>query len=159
MENIGHEIESGIKEFILAGKADFTIRNEASGGRYTYRVRAPMKETEKGGLKTDHEAKVRFVKVLTGPENGSDYTFVGTIFIDNGGFRWSPKSRVGRDAKSVKAFEWLWARLQNPEPMATVKVYHEGKCGRCGRKLTVPESILSGFGPECRGHAGTPVAA
>jgi len=28
-------------------------------------------------------------------------------------------------------------------------VFHEGACGRCGRTLTVPESIASGFGPEC----------
>jgi hypothetical protein len=28
-------------------------------------------------------------------------------------------------------------------------VWHEGSCARCGKKLTVPESIESGFGPEC----------
>jgi predicted metal-dependent hydrolase len=28
-------------------------------------------------------------------------------------------------------------------------VHHEGKCGRCGRLLTVPSSIESGIGPEC----------
>jgi hypothetical protein len=27
-----------------------------------------------------------------------------------------------------------------------IKIYHEGKCARCGRPLTVPESIESGFG-------------
>jgi hypothetical protein len=27
--------------------------------------------------------------------------------------------------------------------------HHEGKCGRCGRLLTVPSSIESGIGPEC----------
>jgi hypothetical protein len=32
------------------------------------------------------------------------------------------------------------------------KVYHEAKCARCGR-LTVPESIESGFGPHCLGKA------
>jgi hypothetical protein len=33
-------------------------------------------------------------------------------------------------------------------------VWHEGRCGRCGRKLTVPESIESGFGPECASILG-----
>ncbi|MGQ4872128.1 MAG: DUF6011 domain-containing protein, partial [Candidatus Thorarchaeota archaeon] len=28
-----------------------------------------------------------------------------------------------------------------------VRIWHEGKCGRCGRRLTVPESIESGYGP------------
>jgi len=26
------------------------------------------------------------------------------------------------------------------------------RCGRCGRVLTVPESVESGFGPECIGR-------
>jgi hypothetical protein len=30
-----------------------------------------------------------------------------------------------------------------------LKVHHEGRCCRCGRKLTVPESIETGLGPEC----------
>lgn len=30
-----------------------------------------------------------------------------------------------------------------------VEVWHEGSCGRCGRKLTVPSSIETGLGPEC----------
>jgi hypothetical protein len=28
------------------------------------------------------------------------------------------------------------------------EVWHEGKCGKCGRALT-PSSILTGIGPEC----------
>ena len=34
----------------------------------------------------------------------------------------------------------------------TVQVWHEGRCGKCGRKLTVPESLTSGLGPECAGR-------
>ena len=30
-----------------------------------------------------------------------------------------------------------------------LRVYHEGKCCRCGRTLTTPESIKKGIGPEC----------
>jgi hypothetical protein len=35
-----------------------------------------------------------------------------------------------------------------------VVIWHEGRCGRCGRRLTVPESIESGYGPECIGKIG-----
>lgn len=31
-----------------------------------------------------------------------------------------------------------------------LEVYHHGRCGRCGRKLTDPDSIVQGMGPECR---------
>jgi hypothetical protein len=34
------------------------------------------------------------------------------------------------------------------------EVYHEGRCGRCNRKLTVPESIETGLGPECASKLG-----
>ena len=30
-------------------------------------------------------------------------------------------------------------------------VHHEGKCGKCGRPLTVPESVKTGLGPICSG--------
>ena len=30
-----------------------------------------------------------------------------------------------------------------------LEIFHEGRCCACGRKLTTPESILSGIGPEC----------
>ena len=33
-----------------------------------------------------------------------------------------------------------------------LEVWHEGRCGRCNRALTVPESIASGIGPECAKH-------
>jgi hypothetical protein len=28
-------------------------------------------------------------------------------------------------------------------------VHHENHCGRCGRTLTVPESVERGIGPDC----------
>ena len=30
-----------------------------------------------------------------------------------------------------------------------LEVWHEGRCGRCGRKLTTPQSVETGFGPVC----------
>jgi hypothetical protein len=50
------------------------------------------------------------------------------------------------------AFAWFWDRLRNGNLPEQVEVHHEGRCGRCGRALTVPESIESGFGPECINH-------
>lgn len=39
--------------------------------------------------------------------------------------------------------------MPSSSSLLCVEIWHEGKCGRCGRQLTVPESIESGFGPEC----------
>lgn len=130
----------GQRDFVLAGRAVFTIENTESGNRFTYKVK--KKEGPQGIL--------HFVTVLTGPDNSSDYTYIGTIF---GGkeFRITKGSAVTENAPSFKAFKWLWGMLNNgkeglPEK---VKFYHEGRCCRCGRVLTVPESIERGLGPEC----------
>ncbi len=44
-----------------------------------------------------------------------------------------------------------------------LEVWHEGCCGKCGRKLTDAESIARGIGPECYGkmswNSTLPVAA
>jgi len=67
-------------------------------------------------------------------------------------FHGGQKARVGKDAPSVKAFDWFWRHMAQGDDVSTlVEVHHEGRCGRCGRALTVPESIKSGFGPECIG--------
>ena len=57
---------------------------------------------------------------------------------------------IRTDSQPIKAFNWcmryLWAGKPLPEP---ARIFHMGRCGRCGRALTVPSSIESGLGPEC----------
>ena len=130
------------REFLLAGNAVFTIENTETGNRFTYKVR--RKEN------VDHWEKLHFVMVLTGPDNTSDYTYIGTIFKAEK-FRSTRGSAVAENAPSFKAFKWLWEQLGNGGPglPEKVKFWHEGRCCRCGRVLTVPESIERGLGPEC----------
>lgn len=130
------------RRFILAGNATFTIVSAKTGSRFTYKIRA--KEIEGG--RTLH-----FVSVLTGADNEADYTFLGTIFKGKT-FKHSPKSHIGVDAPSAKAFAWSFTRIM-ADALEGASVHHEGKCGRCGRKLTVPSSIDIGLGPECADRA------
>ena len=53
-------------------------------------------------------------------------------------------SRVG----AVRGGHYAKARLAAGSMPANVEINHEGRCGRCGRALTVPESVASGIGPE-----------
>jgi hypothetical protein len=65
-------------------------------------------------------------------------------------YRHSAKSKIGFSAVSNKVIEWFFQHyFKNPNGYKTIKVYHSGKCGKCGRKLTTPESIKSGLGPYC----------
>jgi hypothetical protein len=132
------ELGSDPKDFILAGNSITTVRNETTGNRYTYKI-----TKSKNAL----TPLTWWVSVLNGTDNSKDYRFMG--FIKDGSFTHSLKGGVGKEATSVKGFAWVWNKLVTNSVPEHFKFYHEGRCGRCGRKLTVPESIESGYGPEC----------
>jgi hypothetical protein len=132
------------KAYALAGNATFTVLNPDTGNRYTFKVK-------RKDVGTEAEPKeLFFVGLLSGPDNDADYSFLGTIF-DAEKFVHGRKSRVGTDAPSARAFTWLWSRLAADTDFAPAEFWHEGRCGRCGRKLTVPASIERGLGPVCAG--------
>lgn len=131
--------------FILAGNARITLVSKKTGARFTYRVRrAPDGDPNEYGRATTY-----FVSLLRGPDNDADYSYIG--IIKDGWFKRTAKSRVDRMAPSFRAFEWTWNRLtiSSQAVPADVEIWHEGACGRCGRALTVPESVVRGIGPDC----------
>lgn len=127
-----------VPDALLAGHAIVTFVNTATGGRFTYQL-VRGKDTTRG--------VVYFVKVLTGPDNTSQYTMFGVI--RDGQYRLWSRSTLGEDAPSVRTFVWLWARRSRLADFPQIEAWHEGRCLRCGRRLTVPESIAGGIGPEC----------
>jgi len=70
-------------------------------------------------------------------------------------FKYSSKSSIGPDAPSVVGFAWLIRALDAGRDVSSLAlITHEGRCGRCGRLLTVPASVACGIGPECAGKMG-----
>lgn len=133
------ESREAIKAFLLAGNATVTFQNPTTGNRFTYKI-----------TKGKEPTAPHFVKVLTGQDNESDYTYLGCIF-DGLSFRVTAKSRIAADAPSARVFAWVWVRVLNSMDLGPIEIWHEGRCGKCGRKLTVPESVARGLGPECAG--------
>lgn len=133
-----------IKNFIFAGNATFTVLNETTGNRFTFRIR-------KAGWNTSEiKHDTFFISVLTGSDNNSSYTFLGTFF-NKFGYKHSIKSRIGLESGSNKVIDWFFkSYISNMSLYPTVKVFHSGKCGKCGKKLTTPESVKSGLGPYCK---------
>jgi len=132
-------------DFILAGNATFTVRSTKSDTRYTYKVVNP-----KFDKADDKPATLWMVKVLCGSDNESDYMTLGKI--THGEFSTTQKSReagISMSTPSVIAFMWTLKNLVAGNTNFGVEIFHEGRCGRCGRKLTVPESIEANYGPEC----------
>jgi hypothetical protein len=128
-----HKLEhSKAIDFLLGGKSIFTFVNTKTENRFTFKVKKH---------KTDD---VFFVSVLTNPEV---YQFVGSL--KNKFFTHSKKSKISKDAQSVRVFDYVFSNLFKGTLPEFIEIWHEGKCGKCGRTLTVPSSIESGFGPEC----------
>jgi hypothetical protein len=140
-----------ILTFMLGGSATLTLQ-APSGKHYTYKV----KEAER---KPDDAANAPlrwFVGLLSGPDNDSDYTYLGLLEnTQRSGdvlrFRLTPASRLGGEAAPV-----VWVRrliealvAEDEKRLARGAFYHEGRCGMCNRKLTTPESIKRGIGPVC----------
>ena len=128
--------------FMTAGKAIITLVSTKTGARFTYRISA------------SDDGTAYFVGLLNGPDNTADYKYLGRI--SRGVFwlgRKVPKAGdISRDAPSAKAFDWSWRVLARGVLPAELEIWHEGRCGRCARVLTVPASIARGFGPECAGR-------
>lgn len=137
-----------IVNFIFGGKATLTIRNEITKNRFTYRI-----TKRKGTRSSNPSLEVYWVKVLTmiDGESEESYKFIGALSKQQG-FKYSKRSPISEDAKSVKAADYYFNRLLGKSEFGLhpqIKAYHSGRCGLCGRVLTTPESIDTGFGPEC----------
>lgn len=126
------------KQFALAGNATITLESENTNNRFTYSIK-----------RCENREDLYFVKLLRGPNNEEDYTYIGYYiegdkFLPNKKYKEIPKETW---PASMRAIRYFFDKIDDlPEKL---HVYHEGRCGRCGRKLTTPESIKLGFGPEC----------
>ena len=129
-----------IKNFVFGGNATITLESAKTGKHFTFKVRVAKK---------DDDTAPFFVSVLNGPDNYANYSYVGIINSERDSFRLTQKSKVGADAISFKAFNFFFANLKKGKVPADLNIYHSGKCGRCGRLLTHPNSIITGLGPEC----------
>jgi hypothetical protein len=149
------------KQFVTGGKAIFSVEVPEAfiaaqkqigvefHPHYTYRVdRVEMPGNDLYPARTCY-----FVKALTGPDNTADYVYLGMLDAATGEVRLTAKSAFPATATRVRVAQRvlaaLWAGNGDKIAAAGWDVHHNGHCGRCGRLLTVPESVVSGFGPEC----------
>lgn len=134
---------SDIKQFVFGGNSYFTLKNTIADSHLTYHVSSPKNNRGKN--------IPYFVRVLSGGDD--QYTYLGQFWNNDGKLSYAigKKSRVSKDAPSQKTIVWLLMHFLNNKNLPdTVQFWHEGKCCRCARKLTNPESIELGIGPECR---------
>lgn len=144
------EVSAALK-YMLAGNATFTLRSQVTGTRFTYRVRKPKPG---GRFKNPQNRKVWFVQVLVGPDNNSSYRYLGMVEEHDGetGFKFTAGSGNMPSTPMGNAFRWMYYQLSGLQHMPQqLEIWHSGRCGRCGKLLTVPDSIAAGIGPDCAG--------
>ena len=130
------------KQFFTGGNATFTVEN-GHGTHYTFKVRQPDNGRFEG-------TPPHFVSLLTGPDNENSYTYLGVMCPETGSVRLTRKSRYTDDSAPVKVVRWALKHVFGDRTLPDgYAIHHEGKCGCCGRTLTVPESVKRGIGPEC----------
>jgi hypothetical protein len=128
--------------FFTGGRAVFTVSN-GRGTHYTFKISKPRKQNPK-------DNPPFFVKVLTGPQNTNDFTYLGIYIPQTQEVRLTAKSRYNNESTPVKVIRWALKKVAEKAVLPDgYTIQHEGKCCRCGRVLTTPESIQRGIGPEC----------
>lgn len=139
--------------FIFAGNARVTLVSRATGARYTFKVKAlpptVYSSAERAYIpQPGAPVDTWMVSLLTGTDNQSSYTYVG-VASPKYLLKLTKKSRYTPESKPFRAFRYVQGNLFQGVIPGDVEIWHEGRCGKCNRVLTVPESLATGFGPEC----------
>tara|TARA_R110002096_G_scaffold84290_4_gene194649 strand:+ start:14 stop:667 length:654 start_codon:yes stop_codon:yes gene_type:complete len=164
--------------YMLGGHATITVVSLRTGTRYTFKLSAAPKKPN-GTDPTDVPVFVSVLQGTENESDYTYMACLfraGAHVPAAGGriLRWTRGSKVNEYSPSALAFKWFWATLvwkdymdstredtqlsalrlaERQESFAArwgrMEIWHEGKCSRCGRKLTVPSSIATGLGPVC----------
>lgn len=115
---------------------EITIRNTETGNHRTFKIRTQKQDA-------NFRPGERILYLLIGPDNTKNYK--GFAFIEPDG-----RISVWRKYASDSVFQKFADMVANPQKYQPRAEYlYSGACRICNRKLTNPESIKSGIGPEC----------
>jgi len=133
-----------LRAFLSAGSAVFTLESKKTDRHFTYRINS--KPNNRG------EGYIYFCSVMTG---GADkYSYMAVYDPENLSLVFTQKSNFSVKNESVRALLYFFDGLKAGKIPDDLNVYHAGRCGKCGKELTDPESIKLGVGPICR-NGGT----
>lgn len=127
-----------LNRYILGGNAIVTLESP-KGKTHTYVYAIPRNSD-------NFPDDIRFIYAL---HNSTKQFYIGMIERDK--FRLTYNSRFLPDTEIVKGAKYI-ENMRHSQlflSKSPMKIYHLGRCARCGRKLIDTKSIESGFGPKC----------
>jgi ribosomal protein L37E len=131
-----------VKQFMLAGDAYFTMKNERTGNFMHFHVLLSKNKT-----RYFVEVKKGSVVETEGGEKDGNWVYMGEI--KDGVLVLTPKSRVDGESTEFRSFNWLLRKIQNGTWQDGVVIYRHVWCGRCGRHLMDEVSVEDGLGAHC----------
>lgn len=126
-----------IRRFITGGRAIVTLTSPTTKS-YTYLIKTPANESQ-------FDAGTLFVYVIT---HNKQWFYVGMI-TPQFEFKLTFHSNWSDSHEITKGFRYIM-NMAKTDGEWKMKLYHVGRCARCGRKLTDYKSIMAGMGPKCR---------
>ena len=124
-----------IYEYIHGGHGVVTLQSP-SGKYFTYCFKKPYgKDKFKEGT--------LFAYCIEGKH---EYNYVGMYDLKS--FRKTNQSCYEEDSEQFKGARYI-VYMSLKDFNTPMKLYHEGVCCLCGKKLTDPKSIERGIGPQC----------
>lgn len=122
------------RDFILGGKAEFTIENTNSGNNFKYKVY------------NKDDGEIFFVYV----DDGSGYKYAGFLkdFGEGLVYRRGAKGNFEANTPAIRGIIYALNKGNNPLPRPMILMHH-GRCACCGKRLTDAESVSRGFGSYC----------
>lgn len=131
----------------FAGRATLTFRNPVKETHMTIKVKQARDKNDR-----KKKLPIFFLSVSLLGDRQTGYIHAATIFQDTMNIKLSASAQSNEQL--VKVVQFIWSALHNPQMLRDRKValLHEGRCCRCSMPLTHPESINTGFGPDCLEH-------
>lgn len=119
---------------ILAGYAIFTAKSRKTGKHFTFKVRRSN---------SIHSYWYVYAQGI-----GGSWKYFG--FIDSGGFHHDPnEAKIFHTNPAVQGFAYVLRKLWQRDIPDVLELKHVGRCMKCHKRLTTPESIERGLGPHC----------
>lgn len=137
-------------KFILAGRCEFVAISGKTGVKIVYEMKRKQSNRGNGDefiyyLKTKIDSQMVYAGVIFYDKTTELFKFVQGV-----------KGKVSAFHVNIKSILYILNNFNKGRTTLNLRIYHVGKCGRCGRKLTDEQSILTGLGPTCARLSKTP---
>lgn len=149
----GEVKQSNALNFMLAGNSEFILYSTKTQDKFRYTLK------KKKANKESNNENEEYIYFLNMYNNGSmEYQGIIAFNSSLNQFKFYKGSKgLGNSSDvRIRSLEFVLNKLFTGQTVGNLIVYHVGKCGRCGKKLTDPESILTGLGPSCSKYMNVP---